>query len=140
MTERSDADALETAKNQTEAMIALAAEVARLRTSGRRTWKFVLFDIALTVLLTVFGFIAVRASEAATQNRQSALISCQSTNTAREQNAQLWAYILTLFAPRPGETAREREQGEKVLAALRSKVDITFAPRDCAALVDGKAP
>ena len=138
MSERSDADALATAGNLTDAMTTLAGEVQRLRTSGKRTWKFVLFDIALTIGVAVFGFVAVQANTTATQNRNAALISCQATNVAREQNAQLWAYILTLVSPRPGETAAQKAQGEKVLTALRAKVTVTFAARDCEKLVKGK--
>ena len=70
MSERSDADALATAGNLTDAMTTLAGEVQRLRTSGKRTWKFVLFDIALTIGVAVFGFVAVQANTTATQNGQ----------------------------------------------------------------------
>jgi hypothetical protein len=150
--DRDDSEALATARGQTEAMQRLAAEVKGLRRSGRRTWKFVLVDIALTVLLAAIGFLAVHAGQSASSAgesardaqaatsalRAAAVVSCQQTNTAREQNEQLWAYILTLFGPRPDETAAQKAQGEKVLATLRAKVGTTFAPRDCAALLKGK--
>jgi hypothetical protein len=139
---RDDRETLDTAQGLTVALDNMAAEVKRLRTYGRRNRRFIIFDIAATVALTVAMFIAVGASQsahdasvAAAQNRNSALISCQATNVAREQNAQLWAYILTLFTPRPGETAAQKTQGEKVLAELRDKVDTTFAPRNCTALL-----
>jgi hypothetical protein len=105
---------------------------------GHRSRLLIFIDIALTVVLGLVGWQAHDASNSAAQNRQSTLISCQQTNVARAENQQLWNYVLTLFSPRPGETAAEKAAGEKVLAALRAHVDTTFAARDCRKLLDGQ--
>jgi hypothetical protein len=146
VSERNDSEALETAKNQTEAMKLLAAEVNRLRTSGRRTWKFVLFDITLTVALAVSSFIAVRASDSA-HNAQGAAVAaraaaqvaeqdnrnlCLSSNASRAQQTGLWDFLFRLAGPAP--TA----QGRKLDAEFLHHVSVVFSPRDCAKVNPGK--
>lgn len=140
MTERNDAETLATAKNQTEAMKLLAAEVGRLRKSGRRAWKFVLFDIALTVALTVFGYVAVHASDTARSAQETSAAAgvaarvaeqdnrnlCESSNIARAQQVDLWDYVLGLSSGKP-QTAQEKTN----VAAFRHHLAVIFAPRDC---------
>jgi hypothetical protein len=133
-----DREAIGAAQDLTTALTAMAGEVRRLRRFGRTNRWFILFDVLLTIALAASGAVAVHASDVAGQNRNAALISCQATNVAREQNEELWAYVLRLFVPRPGETAKEKARGEKVLAALRAEVDATFAPRNCAHVVEGE--
>jgi hypothetical protein len=139
VTERNDAETLATAKNQTEAMIALAAEVKQLRTSGRRTWKFVLFDVALTILLAVVSFIAVHASDSARGAQTAAVAAraaakvaeqdnknlCMSSNVNRAQETGLWDFLFDLAGP------AKTKEGAKLDAEFLHHVAVLFAPRDC---------
>lgn len=118
---------------------------AELKTYGRvnrrRIWLSyagLAVDIALTVGLGFFAVQAHNASTTANETRVSSITACQSTNTARAENEQLWTFTLTLFAPRPGETAEQKAQGEKVLAQLRAHVVHAFMPRDCVAIYSPK--
>ncbi len=116
----------------------LAAANAAVARYERRNRVLVTVDILLTFVVAFFGWLAHDASNTATQTRQATIISCQQTNTARAENEQLWAYTLTLFGPRPGETAAQKAAGQVVLTRLRKRVDTTFAPRDCQALLNGR--
>jgi hypothetical protein len=147
-----------TARQLTDALNGMAARLAEVQQDSekrdqalaeaaedrvryeRRSRKLVVVDIALTALLGFVGWQAHDASDSAAQNRQSTLVACQQTNAARAENEQLWNYVLTLFAPRPDETAAEKAAGRKVLDQLAKHVDTTFAPRDCQALVSGESP
>ena len=143
MTERSDADVLETARNQTEAMIALATEVRRLGSYGRRNRLYILFDVLLTVALGVSSFIAVHASEsahtaqaAAVAARAAAVVAaqnnrnlCESSNVARAQSIELWDYLLAM--PQAKGTPPPSAQQEKRVAAFRAFLDKVYQPRNC---------
>jgi hypothetical protein len=140
VTERDDAEALETAKSQTKAMETLAAEVMKLRKSGRRTWKFVLFDIALTIGLAFFAWIAHDASDSAAQARQATLATCHANNTSRAENLQIWNFLIVLSRPPASEPPAKRAVAARQLAMIQAEIDKTFAPRNCQALVNGKSP
>jgi predicted negative regulator of RcsB-dependent stress response len=136
-----------TARQLTDALNGMAARLAEVQQDSekrdqalaeaaedrvryeRRSRKLVVVDIALTALLGFVGWQAHDASDSAAQ-----------TNAASAENEQLWNYVLTLFAPRPDETAAEKAAGRKVLDQLAKHVDTTFAPRDCQALVSGESP
>lgn len=142
----SDADVLATAKNQTEAMKLLAAEVAGLRKSGRRTWKFVLFDITLTVALGISSFVTAHALQsadsahvAARAAQAAAVVAeredrnlCLSSNVSRAQQSGLWDYLFKLAGP--AKTA----EGAKLDAEFLHHVAVLFAPRDCSHVNPGK--
>jgi hypothetical protein len=140
VTDRSDAEALETAKNQTEAMIVLAAKVDGLRKSGRRAWKFVLFDIALTIGLAFFAWQAHDASDSAAQTRQATLVTCQANNASRAGNLQIWDFLIALSRPPASDTPAKKAAADKQLAVIQGEVDRTFMPRNCRALVNGESP
>jgi hypothetical protein len=127
-----DSEALEAARSQTEAMGKLADEVRGLRKSGRRTWKFVLFDITLTVLLTVVSFIAVHAGQSAHVAQVAAQLAeqdnrnlCESSNVSRAQQLGLWDYLFALAGP--AKTA----EGTKLDNEFLHHVAAVFAPRNC---------
>jgi hypothetical protein len=139
VTERNDAETLETAKNQTEAMTILAAEVKQLRTSGRRTWKVVLFDIILTVALGISGFVTAHAVQSADNANVTAKAAtaaakvaeadnrnlCLSSNVSREQQTGLWDFLFRLAGP--AKTA----EGAKLDGEFLHHVATLFAPRNC---------
>ena len=146
MTGPDDAKALEAARNQTEAMQLLAAEVKKLRKSGRRTWKFVLFDVVLTVGLGVSSFVtahALQSANSATVAAQAAKAAakvaeadnrnlCLSSNVSRAQQIGLWDYLFQIAGP--ARTA----QGAKLDAEFKQHLNSVFAPRDCASVNPAK--
>jgi hypothetical protein len=143
-------DPIATARGLTDALKATAAEVERLRKYGRTNRKFVVVDVALTVLLAVVGLLSAHAvsqssaaSVLATQNHTAQIAICQSGNQARAQNEQLWNFIIALSTsspPRPGETAAQKAAGERIIGLLKAKVTMTFKSRNCQQLTNGKKP
>lgn len=111
------------------------AELKRYgRVNRRRIWLSyagLAVDVVLTVVVGLFAVQAHNASTSAAETRTASIAACQSTNVARAENEQLWDYVLTLFAPRSGESAADRERGDQVLSALKAHVAVTFAPRNC---------
>jgi hypothetical protein len=100
-----------------------------------------LFLINLLLIAGAYLFIShdVRASSAAAQKAAVAaqkaaradtaqLALCQSSNTARANEIDLWDFLIRLS--QPPRTAR----GRKVLAEFVSHLNTVFAPRDCAHL------
>lgn len=112
----------------------------RLARYGRNNRRYIAIDVLLTLVVTAFGALSVHTASQASQNHTAQIVTCQSSNQARAQNEQLWAYTLTLFKPRPGQTPQQREQAAVALAALHAKVEQTFAPRDCQKLAQGQKP
>lgn len=112
----------------------------RLARYGRNNRRYIAIDVLLTLVVTAFGALSVHTASQASQNHTAQIVTCQSSNQARAQNEQLWAYTLTLFKPRPGQTPQQQEQAAVALAALHAKVEQTFAPRNCSALARGEKP
>jgi hypothetical protein len=139
LTGRND-ETLATAKTLTDALNALAAEVKGLRAYGRRNRKWLVFDIAVTVLLAVVTFIAVHASESAHSAQVAAVAAraaarvaeqdnrnlCLSGNVSRAQQIDLWQFAIGLNKGRP-QTAQQQQNTAKFEAHLR----VLFAPRNC---------
>ena len=139
-------DPIATAQGLTRALQERTEET-RLRRYGRLNRMFILVDIALTVLLAGVGALSAHAvsqssaaSTLAQQNHTAQIVTCQAGNQAREQNEQLWTFLINLSVAqpaRPGETAAEKAAGERLIRLLRGKVSATFAPRDCQKLAGG---
>lgn len=141
-------DPIATAQGLTDALNAVEDRLSGLAAFGHRNrrmiWGLIVsitLDLILTVIVAVFAVEAHDASASATQTRNATIVSCQATNVARAQNEQLWTFVLGLVGvPHPGETAAQKEQGAKTLAALRAQVDKTFSPRNCQSfLYNGKS-
>ena len=66
-------------------------EITRLRKFGKHNRAFILVDVALTILLTVFGYLSVHATQSADSAKSAQLALCQAANTARAQQITLWA-------------------------------------------------
>lgn len=118
----------------TKAVEDLAGEASELRGYGQRNrhmiwglWVSLVVDVVLTAALTVVGVQAWQANDQADQNRQNQISICQTSNTARAQNAQLWEYVLNAVPPR---NDLERQRREEFRAFMRK----VFAPRDCSKL------
>ena len=128
VTDPNNDDALVTAKNLTGAVTGLAGEVKRLRNYGRFNRKFILFDIALTILLAGVGAVSVHATQTASHASSAQLALCKSGNEARAQQIGLWDYLIKLSPPPPTAQARER------LAKFEHHLNVIFAPRNCSHL------
>lgn len=137
MTGRDDAETVATAKDLTEALGVMAAEVRRLRTYGRRNRWFIVFDILLTVALSGVGAVSVHAVQSADSARASQAALCEAGNVARAQQVQLWGFVLSLSAPAKGSPPQTAAQKARV-AAFKAYLARDFAPRNCAALTNGK--
>jgi hypothetical protein len=126
------AERLDTVRDDSEARDADLKKYGRV--NRHRIWlsyALVALDVILTVVVALLAVQARNASATANETRAASVAACQSTNVARAENEQLWDYVLTLFAPRPGETAAEAARGEQALASLRAHVTQTFEPRNC---------
>jgi len=132
VSERNDSETLATAKDLTGALTAMAAEVKRLRTYGRRNRKFIWIDIALTILLSGVGALSVHATQSASQANSAQLALCQAGNTARAQQVRLWDYITDL-PPVKGSPPPSAAQKKRV-ADFKAYLNTVFAPRDCSHL------
>ena len=134
LTPRKDpADALATAQALTASMGQLASEVNELNRLGHRNRRMIwglAASLALDIILT--GGIAWTATQAqsangaAKQNRVTHINVCMSGNVARQQNLQLWEYVLSV-PPSTPPTEKQKQQREQ----FRVRVHQIFAPRDC---------
>ncbi len=86
----------------------------------------------LVAVFAVWTSAVTRASVAAVH--QSNIAGCQTGNVLRQQQGELWTYILGLIRPPPHATPAQVRQAEIARDALAARVHVTFAPRDCAAL------
>ncbi len=121
----------------------LITGMSELQQQFAKTKKFVkwlagsvVFDILLSVILGVVSFIAINASNKATDATSAAndsirtqKISCESANVSRKLNRDLWGYVLTVSAqsrtePQTPEQAVRIEQ-------FKNYVNTVFADRDC---------
>jgi hypothetical protein len=121
---------------------------ASLKTYGRRNRLFIVADVVMTVVATVAVGISVHASSQASHAAASAaaaaaatsavhasnISACQAGNVTRAQQAQLWAYVISLVKPPPDATPLERRQARRVKGGLQAHVRNSTSPRNCAAL------
>jgi hypothetical protein len=117
---------------------------AALRTYGRRNRKYVMFDIALTVLVAFFGGVLVHAADQASQaltgvHRNSAtvgdvhaanLLGCQ-LNNARLAKQQ--AALDAILTPASASRHKDKAEVDRYLAAARAQIAVAWKPRNCAA-------
>lgn len=140
----SDRDPLAAAASLEESMRELTSEMGSLREYGhqnrRLIWALAVSLAIDLVLSVVLGFVAVQASNAsrqateatsaAAQNRQNALVTCQSGNEARQASRQLWTYVLDLSSQNPNQTPAEAKQ----IVQFRAYIATVYADRDCSNL------
>jgi regulator of extracellular matrix RemA (YlzA/DUF370 family) len=143
-----DREALDTAKVLTDGMSDLAAEVKALHTYGRHNRRFIVFDVALTVLLTVVTVIAVHAGQSASSATADAsaartvaaaqhtnlIVSCRLGNQTRASEVQLWSHLAAISKPQPGTTPQQKAKSKRAITGLLAYIRRTFAPRPCAKL------
>lgn len=121
----------------------LSASVTALAESQRRVkramfWTVVglVFDLLLSIVVTVVAVQASNASEDAAaasslarRNEEYSRLSCEAGNEARAVSRQLWTYVLDLSSQNPNLTAYQRKQ----VAQFRVYLATAYAPRDCSA-------
>lgn len=56
---------------------------------------------------------------------------CQAGNEARQQQIDLWAFIIQISPPPPHQTKAQAKQREHVLHRFALRLHTIFAPRDC---------
>lgn len=120
-------DTLAAAERLEGAMRTLASEVGQLRTYGEHNRRMIWGLIASLVISIAGGIVAVRTSIIASQNRQNAVVTCQSGNEARSVSRQLWTYLLDQEETSPSLTPAERQQ----LLQFRGYIRTIYADRDC---------
>lgn len=134
--EKTPANAIVTAQQMTAAMQVLAKQIEGLRGYGRHNrrmiWGLVVslvIDIALTFVVAWAVTQSQEANNQAEQNRQNQINVCQSTNGARQQNKELWMYLLSI-----SPTAQLTPEQQRQRTLIKAKIDSVFAPRDCSRL------
>jgi hypothetical protein len=124
-----DKEALVTARVLADALTGVQAEMKRLRRYGKSNRKFILLDIVLTLGLALSGVVSVHAVQSADNANSAQLALCQAGNVARDQQVQLWEYVLHLSAGKH-QTAAQKQ----VAATFDHHLHVLFAPRNCAVL------
>jgi len=108
-------------------------EVAKLKTFGRRNRLFIAVDVALTVLLSVFGALTVHATQSADQATRFAdqihannVAGCEANNVRLTKQEKALDAILSQVPP---QNAVERAIVAKDLGFIMAG----WAPRNCQA-------
>lgn len=134
---------LATLKDLAGRMTTLTAEVVHLRKYGKRSRRYIVIDIVLTVVIAAVSYVAVHAENSAHQNgvtlsqlHQTQLNGCVAGNQTRAQEIALWMHLAQVSRDQsaPHLTERQIAQNKKEVAALLAYIRTTFAARDCAAL------
>lgn len=121
---------------------------AALKRSGHTTRILVIAAIAgfmLDVAATAIALVAIHGEHVAqvVTQRNSATISqlhavnvnsCRTGNDYRQQEAQLWHYVISLVKPPPNATEDQRKATEQVVSGLQMHVRKATTPRNCAVL------
>jgi hypothetical protein len=127
----------------TSALERMAGELAGVKAYGRRSRKWLVFDIALSVALGALGAftwaqqtridhasaIARHNQVTISQLHASEIKGCKSGNQARVAEIALWTHIYQLSVTKHTPAKIRAED-----IALISYIRRTFAPRDCAAV------
>lgn len=128
-----EGDPVITAQELTGALTTLSGRLEDATRYGHRNRKMIwglvvsiVLDVALTVTLTLVAVQAQNAGETADQARANQISVCRSTNVSRQQNLQLWEYVLSIPPAKP-PTEEQKKQRE----AFRAYIHKVFAPRDC---------
>lgn len=129
------AETLEAARRLEIVMAELKDELREQHVYGRRNRHLIwglaaslLFDLMLSVALFFTFIVAGNARDAADQNRQTQIASCESGNAARQVSANLWTYVLDTASKNPENQAEARR---KQIADFRQYMATSYAPRDC---------
>jgi hypothetical protein len=125
-----------------QAMNALGAKIGALVQYGRRNRHLIIllaisivFDLILSVALGVVAVGAHNASDRATVATSGVKANCQTGNTVRAEEVQLWDYIIGVSNSQPPPPGRTPEQQKQIVDQFLDHLHTIFAPRDCNHLV-----
>ena len=99
-------------------------------TPGARYAVVFLFLFALALAGANLLFTSTLVHRAA-RNTASITQLCQSGNEARQQQIDLWAFVIQISPPPPHQTAAEAVQRAHVLHRFALRLHKIFAPRNC---------
>jgi hypothetical protein len=99
-------------------------------TRGVRYAAVFLFVFALALAAANLLFTSALVHRAET-NAASITQLCQSGNEARQQQIDLWAFVIQISPPPPHQTPAEAVQRVHVLHRFALRLHQIFAPRDC---------
>lgn len=105
----------------------------------RRHGGAVYLTFVMLALAAASYWLSANAAHRATAATASTLQLCQLGNEARAQQIHLWDFIIHLSKGPPHETAAERAQRARNLAAFEAYLHHVFAPRHCGAIT-GSSP
>jgi hypothetical protein len=87
-----------------------------------------LFSLALAAANLLFTSALVHRAEA---NTASITQLCQAGNEARQQQIDLWAFVIQISPPPPHQTPAQAAQRAHVLHRFALRLHKIFAPRNC---------
>ena len=120
-----------------------------IKRDKRRGRQLLLLLLTFILGITLIAFVAVdnvrtstlshQIGEQANQIEQQALAihqnqitSCQTTNLQRDNEREIWDFVLGFFTvPHPGETAQITQANRQFMQVIKTKVVATFPDRDC---------
>ena len=106
---------------------------------SRGTRQSIVFLFLLTLAIGTANLLFTSAlvhgvnvnSARARANKASIAQLCQSGNEARQQQIDLWTFIIQISRPPPHQTKAEAAQRLHVLHTFAVHLHTIFAPRDC---------
>lgn len=132
-----DEDPIEAADRLSASMKSLGNELAELRSYGHRSRTLIGLVAILSGVILAVAVVAIvaavnasSANDAAHRNQQTAVSACQAANDSREQNRQLWMHVVDLVTTAQTHPTPAQAQA---ITAFKTKINTTFAQRDCAA-------
>jgi hypothetical protein len=135
------AEAIAAIRESTEAVKAVREEVAGLRRDvakdrkySRRSRKFIVLDVVLTVAVTVFGYLALHNQATISALHSSTVSVCEQSNSRLAKDHAIWAYVLGALKPPPGASAVQRDRADMFDARLSGLVGSAYQLRDCKAI------
>lgn len=122
-----------------DSMSELGAEIQALRNYGRRNRRYIAglaISLALDIILSVVvAFVAVTAAQAndlATQNHNTQVATCESSNQSRLVTVNLWNYILDSASKNNADAAKLKQ-----IQDFRAYMQKAYAQRDCSLIGSG---
>ena len=98
----------------------------------------VVFLFVLSFLLAGAAYrLSVSAVQGEIRSRASIVQLCHAGNDSRAQQLTLWAHIVAVSQPPPGQTAAQQQQRRASIRAFMAYVHKVFAPRNCATRFKG---
>ena len=92
---------------------------------------FVILAAVAVIIAGASSWLAVRAVQGEIRSRASVVQLCRAGNEARAQQVTLWTHLVQISAPPPHQTAAQKTQRARTIAAFLAYVRHVFAARDC---------